>query len=59
MPGINDEDLKAMQKPPMRSFDPAILQERAKLWETGILVQISSKELFTLRLAFFHSRIPV
>eukprot|EP00435_Cladocopium_sp_Y103_P015223 s3096_g3.t1 len=29
VPGINDEDLKAMQKPPMRSFDPAILQERA------------------------------
>jgi hypothetical protein len=36
VPGINDEDLKAMQKPPMRSFDPAILQERAKLWETGL-----------------------
>mmetsp|Transcript_16981 Transcript_16981/g.20867 ORF Transcript_16981/g.20867 Transcript_16981/m.20867 type:complete len:175 (+) Transcript_16981:46-570(+) len=27
VPGISDEDLKAIQKPPMRSFDPAILQE--------------------------------
>ncbi len=26
VPGICEEDLKAMQKPPMRSFDPAILQ---------------------------------
>lgn len=30
MPGIADADLKAMQKPPMRSFDPAILQETGK-----------------------------
>uniref|UniRef100_A0A7S1QDZ1 Cyanate lyase C-terminal domain-containing protein n=1 Tax=Alexandrium catenella TaxID=2925 RepID=A0A7S1QDZ1_ALECA len=27
VPGISAEDLKAMQRPPMRSFDPAILQE--------------------------------
>lgn len=26
VPGIGEEDLKTMQKPPMRSFDPAILQ---------------------------------
>eukprot|EP00438_Fugacium_kawagutii_P000541 Skav223842 [mRNA] locus=scaffold2304:115567:115836:- [translate_table: standard] len=30
VPGIDDADLKAMQKPPMRSFDPAILQETRK-----------------------------
>mmetsp|Transcript_44405 Transcript_44405/g.122857 ORF Transcript_44405/g.122857 Transcript_44405/m.122857 type:complete len:178 (+) Transcript_44405:80-613(+) len=27
VPGISPEDLAFMQKPPMRSFDPAILQE--------------------------------
>ena len=27
VPGISEEDLKLMQKSPMRSFDPAIMQE--------------------------------